>query len=304
MSEDVTDRFGAHMSISGGHDRAADAAGAAGCGTLQVFTKSSNQWRAVPLTDAHLAAFRAAVKKHRLNEAIGHTSYLINLGTVDPDLRNKSIDALTVELERAEALGLSVLVHHPGAHVGAGEDVGLAQVAKGLDEVHRRCRGFACRIALETTAGQGSCLGHRAEHLGRIVGLVAEPERVAVCCDTCHLFAAGYALGSEEEYNATIAELDAAFGVERIRAWHLNDSVKPRGSRVDRHAGIGLGAIGREPFGRLVNDPRFARVPMILETPKGTDENGEDLDRVNLRVLRGLVRAEPEARADVRSPGS
>lgn len=284
-------RFGAHMSIAGGHARAVERARLAGCDTVQVFTKSTNQWKARPLSDADLAAFRAALAEHAVADPVAHTSYLINLGSPDAALWNRSIDALVVEVERAEALGLRDLVVHPGAHMGAGEAAGLARVARGLDEVHRRTRGVGVVIDLETTAGQGTGLGHRFEHLGAILGAVAEPERLGVCVDSCHVFAAGYSLETAEQYNGTIADLERAVGVGRVRVWHLNDSLKPRGSRVDRHAGLGRGRMGVEPFRHIVRDARFASVPMILETPKGT-EGGEDLDVVNLRLLRQL-RADP-----------
>ena len=286
--------FGAHMSMAGGHDRAVHAAHRVGFGTVQLFTKSNNQWRAAPLTDAHVSAFRAALAETGVDRPVAHNSYLINLGSPDDALWQKSIEALVVELERGEALGIADLVCHPGAHVGSGEEAGLERIARGLDEVHRRTAGFRIRVDLETTAGQGSCLGHRFEHLGAILGRVAEPERLGVCVDTCHVFAAGYSLDTPESYNGTIAELERAVGVGRVRAWHLNDSLKGRGSRVDRHAGIGRGMMGLEPFRHVVNDPRFAGLPMILETPKGTDaETGEEMDAVNLRVLRGLRAGEP-----------
>jgi deoxyribonuclease-4 len=275
------------MSMAGGHDRAVRAAHRVGFITVQLFTKSNNQWKANALTDAGIAAFRAALAETGVADPVAHNSYLINLGSPDDVLWQKSIDAMTVEVERAEALGIADLVAHPGAHVGSGEDAGLARIARGLDEVHRRTRGVATRIDLETTAGQGTCLGHRVEHLGRILELVAEPERLGVCADSCHLFAAGYPLGTVEEYNGTIDALDRAVGLSRLRVWHLNDSLRDLGSRVDRHAGIGRGKMGLEPFRRIVNDPRFASVPMILETPKGT-EDGEELDLIHLRTLRRL----------------
>ncbi len=285
-------KFGAHMSMAGGHDRAVKAAGGVGFATVQVFTKSNNQWRAAPLTDAHVAAFREALTATGIVEPVGHNSYLINLGSPDDALWNKSVDALTVEVERGEALGLVELVCHPGAHVGSGEEAGLGRIARGLDEVHRRTRGVALKIALETTAGQGTCLGHRFEHLGQILGQVAEPERLGVCVDTCHVFAAGYPLDTAEQYNGTIAELLGAVGPGRVRLWHLNDSKRERGSRVDRHATLGRGLMGLAPFRHVVNDPRFAGMPMILETPKGV-ENGEDLDAINLRTLRRLLAEGP-----------
>jgi len=284
-------KFGAHLSMAGGHDRAVREAYSLGMATVQVFTKSNNQWRAAPLTDAHVSAFRSALRETGVTEPVAHASYLINLASPDPSLWEKSIAALVVEIERGEALGIGDLVMHPGAHVGQGEDWGLARVAEGLDEVHRRTRGAGLRVALETTAGQGSCLGHRFEHLGRIIDQVAEPERLSVCGDTCHIFAAGYPMGTPSEYDETMNALVGAVGEGRVRVWHLNDSQKPLGSRVDRHAGIGQGHLGIEPFRHLVNDSRFEAVPMILETPKG-DEDGTNLDVVNLATLRGLVLAE------------
>jgi deoxyribonuclease-4 len=280
------------MSIAGGHDRAVHSAKRFGFQTVQLFTKSNSQWRAKPLVDEAVEAFRAALAETGIICPVGHDSYLINLGTPDDALWRKSIDALTEEVERGEALGLGDLVAHPGAHVGAGERAGLKRIARGLNEVHRRTRGYTLKIDLETTAGQGSSLGHRFEHLQRIVELVREPERLGVCCDTCHLFAAGYPLAPQSEYNSTIEALERAVGIARVRVWHVNDSLRPLGSRVDRHAGIGRGMMGLDPFRLLLNDPRFRAIPMVLETPKGT-ENGEDLDVVNLRILRELCGFSP-----------
>ncbi len=279
--------FGAHMSMAGGHHHAVNAAHAVGFGTVQVFTKSNNQWRAAALTDAHVAAFRAALAETGVADPVAHASYLINLASPDDALWEKSIAALVVEVERGEALGIGDLVLHPGAHVGRGEEAGLDRVAAGLDEVHRRTRGVALKVDLETTAGQGTCLGHRFEHLGRLFERVGEPDRLGVCVDTCHIFAAGYPLGTPTEYDETMDSLARAVGLDRVRVWHLNDSSKPLGSRVDRHAGIGRGHLGIEPFRHVVNDARFRGLPMILETPKGLEE-GEDLDAVNLRLLRQL----------------
>jgi deoxyribonuclease-4 len=275
------------MSIAGGHDRAVRAAKRLGFHTVQVFTKSSNQWRAALLPPERLEAFRAALAETGISGPVGHDSYLINLGTPDDALWQKSIDSLTEELERAEALGLCDLVVHPGAHVGSGEEAGLARIAQALNILHRRTRGFTTKIDLETTAGQGSTLGHRFEHLQRILAEVSEPERLGVCCDTCHLFASGYSLAPQAEYNETIDALDQTVGASRVRVWHLNDSKRPRGSRVDRHAGIGRGLMGLESFRLLLNDSRFRALPMILETPKGLD-GGEELDAINLRVLQKL----------------
>jgi deoxyribonuclease-4 len=219
---------------------------------------------------------------------------LINLASPDDALWQRSIDALVVEVQRAEALGIPDLVIHPGAHLGAGEEAGLERVARGLDLVHRRTPAVAVRLDLETTAGQGTCLGHRFEHLGRILELVETPERLGVCVDSCHVFAAGYSFADRAQYNTMISELDRAVGLARVRVWHLNDSLRPLGSRVDRHAGLGRGEIGLEPFRRIVTDSRFTAVPMILETPKGT-EDGVELDAINLGILRRLSAEAPVA---------
>jgi deoxyribonuclease-4 len=275
------------MSIAGGVDRAVRAAHAFGFQTVQLFTKNNNQWKAPPLTEVQQKAFRTALAETGIVDPVVHNSYLINLGSPDAALWKKSIDAMTVEVERCAFLEVLDLVAHPGAHLGQGEDEGLSRIAKALDRVHRRTRGVAVRIDLETTAGQGTCLGHRFEHLKAILDRVAEPERLGVCLDSCHIFAAGYSLETAEEYDKTMDELDRAVGIGRVRVWHLNDSRRERGSRVDRHAGIGRGHLGLEPFRQILRDRRFQTVPMILETPKGT-ENGADLDAVNLQVLRAL----------------
>jgi len=278
------------MSIAGGCDRAVWAAQAVHFVTVQLFTKNNNQWKAPPLSTEHLTAFREALEQTGIVDPVAHTSYLINLGSPDQVLWEKSIAALTIEVERCGLLGIADLVVHPGAHMGEGEQAGLARVARGLDEVHRRTEGLNVIIDLETTAGQGTSLGYRFEHLGEIFDQVAHPELLGVCVDTCHIFAAGYPLATPEEYDKTIDRLDRSVGLGRLRVWHLNDSCRDCGSRVDRHAAIGAGRMGLEPFRHLVNDPRFRDLPMILETPKGIEE-GEDLDTRNLRVLRGLVRA-------------
>jgi deoxyribonuclease-4 len=279
--------FGAHMSIAGGCHNALLAAQTHGCQTVQLFTKSSNQWAAKELTDDDIRTFRQTLKRSGLRYPTAHDSYLINLASPDETLRRRSIEAFVVEVQRAERLGLRYLVTHPGAHMDSGEEAGLVRVAQALDEVHARCAGFRVQVLLETTAGQGSSLGHRFEHLARILELVQDAKRLGVCLDTCHVFAAGYALAPETEYQATMRAFDQIVGLRRLRVFHVNDSLKPLGSRVDRHAHIGQGHLGLEPFRLLVNDPRFRDRPMILETPKeGPD--GADLDHVNLAALRGL----------------
>jgi len=277
--------FGAHFSIAGGLANAAETCRELGCDTFQLFTKSAAQWAARPLTPDDVRDFRAAVRRAKAKSVTAHDSYLINLAAKDDALFAKSVAAFAVEIERAEALGIDYLVMHPGAHVGHGEAYGLARVIHGIDLAHARCPGYAVRVLVEATAGQGTTLGHRFEHLATILNGVAVPERLGVCLDTCHVFAAGYDVRTPETYAATMAEFDAVVGVARLKVVHVNDSVKPLGSRVDRHAGLGLGHIGEVAFRCLVTDPRLAEVPMILETPK-EDADGNLMDPVNLAKLR------------------
>jgi deoxyribonuclease-4 len=280
--------FGAHMSIAGGCHNALHAALARGCETVQLFTKNSNQWAARELTPENLQLFRKTLRQSRLRCPTAHDSYLINLASPDEVLYRRSMEAFLIELERAEQLGLRYLVTHPGAHMGSGEEAGLSRVAAALDEIHARTPDYRVQVLLESTAGQGSCLGHRFEHLARILELLKKPARVGVCLDTCHVFAAGYPLSTEKEYTATMQEFDRQIGLRQLRLFHVNDSLKPLGSRVDRHAHIGKGGLGLEAFRHLVNDARFKTRPMILETPKeGAD--GTDMDAVNLATLRGLI---------------
>ncbi|HEV3236353.1 MAG TPA: deoxyribonuclease IV [Gemmataceae bacterium] len=280
--------FGAHMSIAGGYHKALLSAQAFGCDTVQLFTKNNNQWYAKDLQDQEVELFRETLRKTRLRFPMAHDCYLINLASPDEALYRKSIEAFVIEVQRAERLGLSYLVTHPGAHMGIGEEKGLARVAAALNEVHKRCPGFRVKVLLETTAGQGSSLGHRFEHLASILKQVAEPERLGVCLDTCHVFAAGYALSPETEYIKTFKEFNKILGLKRLKAFHVNDSLKPFGSRVDRHAHIGKGHLTVEPFRLLLKDPRFRNRPMVLETPKEDDECA-NWDAVNLGMLRKLA---------------
>ncbi len=280
--------FGAHMSIAGGLHKSLLAAQTLGWDTVQLFTRCPSQWLARDLTDEEVRTFRSTLRRTRLRAPTAHDSYLINLASPDESLYRRSIEAFLVELQRAEQLGLRYLVMHPGAHLDSGEEAGLQRVARALDEVHQRLPDLRVGTLLETTAGQGTTLGHRFEHLARILELVAAPERLGVCFDTCHVFAAGYALAPGEQYQATMSAFDRIIGLRRLKVFHVNDSKKPCGSRVDRHAHIGKGELGLEAFRLLVNDPRFRRQPMILETPK--EEGDEmDMDSVNLAALRGLL---------------
>ncbi len=279
------------MSIAGGLTKALDQATQHGCATLQLFTKSASQWQARPLSEAEIAAFRQQLAAGKFHHATAHDSYLINLASPDDALYQKSIAAFIEELHRANSLGLKYLVMHPGAHTGSGEVAGLARVAKALDQILDRCPSVETQVLLETTAGQGSTLGHRFEHLASILDQMHRGDQLGVCLDTCHIFAAGYDLRTPEAYYATFRRFQRLLGMRKLKMFHVNDSVKPLGSRVDRHAHLGQGQIGLEAFRLLVNDGRFRRHPMILETPK-TGPNGEAMDPQNLGVLRDLYQHE------------
>jgi deoxyribonuclease-4 len=278
------------MSIAGGLHHAFEHAEAAGCDCLQVFVKNQRQWTAKPLTDEEIAAWNGAEARTRISPVVAHATYLINLAAADGDVRNKSVAAFAVELMRCHALGITGLVVHPGAHMGDGDETGIRRIADALDEVERLVGDVRAKVLLECTAGQGSAIGWRFEHLAEIRGRVRSPERVGVCIDTCHLFAAGYELRTQTGYDETMAAFDRVVGLEHLACIHVNDSVRELGSRVDRHAAIGEGEIGLAGFRHLVRDERLAAVPKILETPKGTDAKGRDLDRVNLGKLRRLCK--------------
>ncbi len=280
--------LGAHMSIAGGLHNALLAAQAHGCETVQLFTKNASQWNAAPLTDEAVRVFRRILRKTHLRLPIVHDSYLINLASPDKAIYRRSIEAFLDELDRAERIGARYLVMHPGAFINTDEETGLKRIAAALDEAHRRRPNDRVMVLLETTAGQGTTLGHRFEHLARILSLVAQPRRLGVCLDTCHIFAAGYALTPETEYRATFRAFDRLIGLSRLKAFHLNDSRRPQGSRVDRHAHIGGGHLGLEPFRLLLNDRRFRNRPMVLETPK-EEGDAKDMDAVNLATLRNLM---------------
>ena len=287
-------RLGAHLSIAGGLPRAVDRAVASRCEALQIFTKSAGQWRARVLPPDEIAQFRARVEQTGIHPVVAHNSYLINLAAADPALRAQSLASLGEELDRAEALGLLGLVMHPGSYTSGTERDGLDLIGDGLGAVLRARPRAKTMILLEHTAGQGTNLGHRFEHLAAILARLNGSPRVGVCLDSCHLIAAGYDICSDDGYRATFEAFDRLVGIDRIRAFHLNDSKKPCGSRVDRHEHIGRGCLGLEPFRRLLNDPRFAALPMLLETPKlDTPESrrksdADPWDLRNLRILRKL----------------
>lgn len=283
--------LGAHESIAGGYYKSVEIAARVGCQCVQLFTKNNNQWRAKEIAADEVAAFQEALARLGITHPISHDSYLINLAAPDDELWQKSIAAFVVELQRADQLGIPYVVTHPGSFTSTSEAVGLKRIVAALDEVHRQTAGVKAQCLLENTAGQGTNLGNRFEHLAAIIAGVRHPERLGVCIDTCHTYAAGYPLAERSQYDDTFGELDRIVGLDRIRAFHLNDSKKELGSRVDRHEHIGEGHVGIDAFRHLMNDPRFRHIPMYLETPKG-ERDGEDLDTINLRTLRELVGAD------------
>ena len=279
--------IGAHQSIAGGTPRAVERGVSAGCRVLQIFVKNNARWIGKPIEAEEARLFRRDARRAEMAHVIAHTSYLINLAAPSQDLRRLSALALEDEIRRCEALGIRNLVLHPGAHGGEGETAGIARIVASLDEVFARTAGSRVRVLLETAAGQGSAIGHTFEHLRDILGAVRSHRRLAVCLDTCHVHAAGYDLVTSEGYRWTRERFERTIGLERLAAIHVNDSKKPRGSRVDRHEHIGQGMIGESGFSNLMRDARLAHVPKFLETPK--DETLE-ADRRNLEALRRLAR--------------
>ena len=280
--------LGAHMSIAGGVGNAFLEGKKVDCDAIQIFTKSSRQWAAKPYTKEEIAQFHGNRKETAIASVVAHDSYLLNLGSPDPALRQRSVAAFIDEFERCEVLGVTNLIAHPGAHVGAGEAEGIKTISRSLDEVHKACPGYRAKITLEITAGQGSNLGYRFEQIANMIDATHESDRLRVCFDTEHAFAAGYDIRTKEGYERTFSEFDEAIGIDLLAAFHLNDSKKEFHSRVDRHEHIGKGFIGVEAFRLLMNDKRFWGLPMCLETPKGPDLKE---DRENLTLLRSLIKA-------------
>lgn len=279
--------LGAHMSTSGGVWKALERGRSIGCEAIQIFVKNNMQWKAKPYAPADVTRFATDWKASPLR-VFGHTGYLINIAAPECANRELSLQSLVQEIELATQLGLPFLVLHPGAHLGSGEDVGLKQAVAGLNAVFAATAKSKVRIALENTAGQGSCLGHKLSHLAAIYEGVQKPERLGICLDTAHFFAAGYDIRSEKGWNAALKEVSSLVGTRQILAFHLNDSKTDLGSRVDRHAHIGQGQIGLAGFKHIVNDTRFRKHPACLETPK-KDDLKEDV--MNLKTLRELASA-------------
>ncbi len=280
------DLIGAHLSTKGGLHTAFERGTAINATAAAIFAKNSNQWKGKELTVEDVARFR---KSRNVEPLLTHASYLINLATTNEEFHRRSIEAMIDELDRAERLGIHAVVLHPGAHLGAGADAGIDQIARSLDRIHAALPQHRVATLLETAAGQGSCLGCTFEELGRIIKLVDDKQRVGICIDTCHVFAAGYEIRTGDGYERMIEEAERHVGVENVGAFHLNDSKKGLGSRVDRHEHIGEGQIGLEAFRLLLNDPRFAAIPKILETPKTIETES---DRKNINTLRSLIERE------------
>jgi deoxyribonuclease IV len=280
------DLLGAHLSTRGGVTTIFARAKTVDASAIALFSKNASQWKAKPLLDQECASFDELRRQAGNPPVVIHAAYLINLATTNPEFLEKSVSGLVDELERAERLGVESVVLHPGAHMGAGIDAGLDQIARALDRVHRLLPECSVVTLLETAAGQGSCLGCTFEELGRVIRFVDEPHRIGICVDTCHVFSAGYDIRTEDGWNRMIDELDREVGADKVGAFHINDSKKPLGARVDRHEHIGEGEIGIEAFAAVVNDPRFLRIPKMLETPK-PDEFEADIR--NLGKLRALI---------------
>lgn len=278
--------LGAHTSTSGGVAQAVTRAQACGFTAAQIFVKNNKQWFAPALTEMEAEQFRAARKASGIY-FFAHNSYLVNLASQDAEMFATSVQAMTAELERAEALDLPFIVMHPGSHGGAGEEAGLRRIAQGLDEIVKATAGFRCRMALEVTAGQGKSLGYRLEHLSWLMENVSNEKRFGTCLDTAHLYAAGYNVKTREGYEGMMAQVDKLFGVQRVLGLHLNDSKVPLGARVDRHEHLGEGEIGLDCFKWIVQDPRWASTPKVLETPKSEDMH-EDV--ANLSKLAPFLR--------------
>jgi deoxyribonuclease-4 len=278
------------MSIAGGLHLAVERAHEVKCDCVQIFSKNNNQWQAKPISSEQAKEFQQALSQFRVRHPLVHSSYLINLAAPAKQLWKQSIDAFVVELQRAAQLGIPFVVLHPGAFTTSSESVGIKRVIRALNEVHAQTRELKSVCLLENTAGQGTCLGLQFEQLAVILDGVKSPDRLGVCLDTCHAFAAGYPLSEMDDYRRTMRSFGQLIGFKRLKAIHLNDSKRELGSRVDRHEHIGEGALGNKAFRHLLHDRRLLKIPMYLETPKGTHpKNGKPWDVANLRRLRRLA---------------
>lgn len=277
--------LGAHIPISGGIFRAPERGRELTCDCMQIFSKNQMQWKSKPLSDDDAERFKRGIAEHKIEETVIHDSYLINLGSPDADLLQKSREAFLEEMTRAHKLGVRYVIFHPGAHVGSGEQAGLKKIAESLDWTRKKFGSYDVELLLEVTAGQGSVMGRSFEQLAKIIDLMESPKGMGICFDTCHAYAAGYDVKSPIGYEKTMKDLDNELGMDRLKAMHLNDSKGKQGSRLDRHEQIGEGYIGLEGFRNIMNDERLEGIPMVLETPGGEKRYASEL-----KMLRSLVK--------------
>ncbi len=282
------------MSIAGGLEKAVYRGKETGCQVIQIFTRDNTRWNVKKLSPQDVESFLLAVGDTGVKPVAAHDSYLINLASNRSDIREKSYKALADEMERAARLQIPYLVMHPGSHMGQGEEAGIALVAQALERLYNEIKASQVKILLETTAGQGTQIGYRLEHIASIMKRSNVEEQLGLCIDTCHMFAAGYDFSTEEKYHQLMGVIEENIGLEKLLLIHVNDSKKGLGSRVDRHEAIGKGRIGMDSFRYFLNDPRLKHTPFVLETPKGLDENGVDMDVINLATLRKLADQEDE----------
>ncbi|BCG45589.1 Endonuclease IV [Citrifermentans bremense] len=280
------DLLGAHVSIAGGIHNAVDRGVSSGCGVIQIFTQNSNQWKGKAVSPADAKLFRDKLDASGISHVVSHDIYLINLAAAPGEVKDKSLIAFREEMQRCAALGIKKIVMHPGSHNGDGEETGIRRICEAFDQLLAEVPEYTGKVLLENTAGQGTNLGYRFDHLKAIIEGSSYPSRFGVCFDTCHAFASGYPIADRGGYRKTFDEFDAALGIDRLMAFHLNDSKKGLGCKVDRHEHIGAGALGLEPFRFILNDPQFKLVPKLIETPKG---DADEMDAVNLKLLRSLV---------------
>jgi len=277
--------IGAHMSTAGGADKAIERGASIGCTAIQIFVKNNNQWLGKSFTDETIQNFKTLQQQSNMF-VFAHTGYLINLASEKPENHEKSMQSMLQELELAETLSLPFTVLHPGSHLGNGETTGINLLTKYLKQLIKQTAGYKVKILLETTAGQGTNLGYKFEQLAQMLAGINEPSRTGICFDTCHAYAAGYDIKTKEGYKKTWEEFDRIIGIDKLLAFHLNDSKTALGSRKDRHEHIGKGTLGLEAFRLLMNDKRFEKLPMVLETPK---DPAMELDIINLKSLRNLI---------------
>ena len=278
------------MSVSGGLDRALFRGREAGCQVIQIFTRNTTRWASRKLSPSDIDAFYAARQETSVEPVAAHDSYLINLASPKSEVREKSFSAFLEEMERAERLEIPYLVMHPGAHLGEGEATGLRRIIEAFNRVHDQTPDFRVQILIETTAGQGTNLGYRFEQIAEILEGLEAQDRMGVCLDTCHVFAAGYDFRTYKTYSELIKSFDSVIGLNRLKLIHVNDAKKGLGSRVDRHEHLGQGLIGRDAFSFFLKDPMFEKIPFLLETPKGRNKDGIEWDILNLELLRRLMK--------------